>query len=487
MTTGRRMVIAVSNVNVREIMEVAISQNGYKESPAGSNRTKYGEWFGMNAVPWCAEYEAWCGNEASRQFGGGNPIAKSASASAIQDLTVSQKGGKFVMKKTGNVTTKKNALKKVREGDQVDFDFGANDCYRRHTAFAIGVIGDYYITIEGNTSSSDKGSQSNGGMVAIRRRHYTTVCSITRPKYGKYKIPTPTSPFTGVLPKLPKRGYFKLGDRGKKVKKLQKALNWICDYGLKEDGKLGNHTLACIFRFQIDYGLDPDGEFGSHSMNKLTWLVEKYRVNSSVDKIVDEEGKVADTGNEGGSTGISDGEEEPTKEDVKPKKKTKAEKLVAKARECSYAYGTKKSKYAMPDGHPKKEYKQALNRAYPDRSSWGTRPKHGRSCDVFVGVCVRDSGLDANWPRGLDEVMPYVKKHPKKWKTIKNPKREDIRHGDIIYQIYKSGAGHIMIVTNDNRVANAHYVKNTYPIIQSYNTIVKDKDDCKEFYVIRRK
>lgn len=484
MTIGRRTVIAMSNVNVREIMEVAISQNGYKESPAGSNRTKYGEWFGMNGVPWCAEYEAWCGNEASRRFGGGNPIAKSASASAIQDLTVSQKGGKFVMKKTGNVTTKKNALKKVREGDQVDFDFGANDCYRRHTAYAIGVIGDYYITIEGNTSSSDKGSQSNGGMVAIRRRHYTTVCSITRPKYGKYKIPTPTAQFTGVLPKLPKRGYFKLGDKGKKVKKLQKALNWICDYHLAEDGELGNHTLACIFRFQIDYDLIPDGEFGHQCMTKLSWLVEKYRVKEQVEDLPTEDEKDATTGNEGGSTPISDAE---VVED-KPKKKTHAEKIVAKAKECSYAYGTKKEKYAMPTGKPKKEYRQALNRAYPDRSHWGFRPRHGRSCDVFVGTVVRDSGVDPNFPRGLDEVIPYVKKHPKKWELIKNPKRGDIESGDIIYQIYKSGAGHICIKMKAyNRIANAHYVKNTYPIIQAYSNIVKDAKDCRQFYVIRRK
>lgn len=487
MTTGRRMVIAMSNVNVREIMEVAISYNGYKESPPNSNRTIFGEMTGANGQPWCASYEYGCGEIASKRFGGANPIAKSANAAWIQDETVSQHGGKWVMKKTGNVTTKKNALKKVREGDQVDFDFGANDCYRRHTAFAIGVIGDYYITIEGNTSSSDKGSQSNGGMVAIRRRHYTTVCSITRPKYGKYKIPTPTAPFTGVLPKLPKRGYFKLGDKGKKVRKLQKALNWICDYHLAEDGKLGNHTLACIFRFQIDYDLIPDGEFGHQCMTKLSWLVEKFRVNQPVDTNVDEDEKVAVNGNEGGSTGISDGADAPTKEDVKPKKKTKAEKLVAKARECSYAYGTKKSKYAMPDGHPKKEYKQALNRAYPDRSSWGTRPRHGRSCDVLVGVCARDSGYDKNFPRGLDEVMPYVRKHRKMYQIIKNPKREEMKPGDIIYQIYKSGAGHICIFLKYNRVANAHYVKNTYPIIQSYNAIVKDAKDCREFYVIRRK
>lgn len=415
--------------------------------------------------------------------GGDNPVAKSANAAVLQDLTVSQKGGSWIMKKTASNATKLNGQKKAKEGDIIDFDFGANDLFRRHTGLVIGVIGDKYVTIEGNTSSDDRGSQSNGGMVAIRHRSYKDVCSIVRPKFGKYKKHKPTEPFDGVLPKLPKKGWFELGDHGRKVKKLQKALNWITDFHLKEDGKFGNCTLACVFRFQIDYDLIPDGEFGHQCMTKLSWLVEKYRVKEQVEDLPTEDEKDATTGNEWGSTPISEAE---VIED-KPKK-TYAEKIVAKAKECSYAYGTKKEKYAMPTGKPKKEYRQALDRAYPDRRHWGFRPRHGRSCDVFVGTVVRDSGADPNFPRGLDEVIPYVKNHPKKWKLIKNPKHGDIESGDIIYQIYKSGAGHICIKMKAyNRIANAHYVKNTYPIIQAYSNIVKDAKDCRQFYVIRRK
>ena len=478
----------MSNVNVREFMEIAIRQNGYKESPPNSNKTKFGREFGLNGEPWCSIYEWWCGDEASDEFGGGNPIAHNASAAYIQEDTVA-KGGKWIMRKTKSNATKKNGISKVKEGDIVDFDFGANDLYRRHTGLAIGRIGDYYITIEGNTSAEGQGgSQSNGGMVAIRRRKYNEVCSIVRPPFGKYKRYKPTEPFEETLPKLPKRGWFELGDRGRKVKKLQKALNWATNYGMPEDGKFGNFTLACVFRFQIDYGLDPDGEFGRKSMTKLEWLVEKFRVNEPVDTLVDEEEKVDDTGTEQGSTGSSEWDEPQEEHTAELVKLTKAEKLVAKAKECSWAYGTKKAKYAMPTGKPKKEYKVALDEAYPNRDSWGVRPRHGRSCDVFVGVCVRTSGLDEKWPRGLDEVMPYVRKHPKKWKIIKNPKPSEILPGDIIYQIYKSGAGHICIkMKGKNRVANAHYVKNTYPVIQAMSNIVKDAKDCREFYVIRRK
>ena len=473
----------MSNINVREFMEIAIRQNGYKESPPNSNKTKFGREFGMDGVPWCAIYEWAVADEASDRFGGDNPIAKSASAAYIQDETVRKKGGSWIMEKTASNATKLNGLKKAKEGDIIDFDFGANDLYRRHTGLVIGVIGDEYVTIEGNTSSSDRGSQSNGGMVAIRRRSYKEVCSIVRPKFGKYKKHKPTEPFDGILPKLPKKGWFELGDHGRKVKKLQKALNWITDFHLKEDGKFGNCTLACVFRFQIDYDLIPDGEFGHQCMTKLSWLVEKYRVKEQVEDLVDEAEKVAETGDKPPSA-TSD---EVSVTEEKPKKKAYAEKIVAKAKECSWAYGTKKSKYAMPDGKPKKEYRQALNRAYPNRDSWGFRPRHGRSCDVFVGVVARDSGADNGFPRGLDEVIPYVKKHPKKWELLNIHDRKKMKPSDIIYQIYKSGAGHICIYMGGNRVANAHYVKNTYPVIQAYSNIVKDAKDCRQFYVIRRK
>ena len=471
------------NINVREFMEVAIRQNGYKESPPNSNKTKYGAWIGADFQPWCASYEAWCGNEASEKFGGGNPIAKSSNAATIQDLTVSQKGGSWVMKKTKSNTTKQVGISKVKEGDIIDFDFSANDLYRRHTGLCIGVIGDEYVTIEGNTSSDERGSQSNGGMVAIRRRSYKDVCSIVRPKFGKYKKHKPDAPFDGVLPKLPKKGWLELGDHGRKVKKLQKALNWATNYGMPEDGKFGNFTLACVFRFQIDYDLIPDGEFGHQCMTKLTWLVEKYRVKEQVEDLPTDEEKDATTGDEGGSAPISEAElveEEPKKESIR-------DKIVAKAKECCWAYGTKKEKYAMPTGKPKKAYKDALEEAYPDRDSWGVRPRHGRSCDVFIGVIMRIIGADKNFPRGLDEIIPYVKKHPKKWKLMNIHDKDKMKPGDIIYQIYKSGAGHVCIYMGGNRVANAHYVKNTYPVIQAYSNIVKKPSECKQFYVIRRR
>jgi len=51
-------------------LEIAISEIGMQEAPDGSNRTKYGEWYGETAgqnwdgQPWCGMFVSWCFDEA---------------------------------------------------------------------------------------------------------------------------------------------------------------------------------------------------------------------------------------------------------------------------------------------------------------------------------------------------------------------------------------------------------------------------------------
>jgi len=42
-----------------EIIKTAAAESGYKESPAGSNTTKFGEWYGMDHHAWCAMFVSW--------------------------------------------------------------------------------------------------------------------------------------------------------------------------------------------------------------------------------------------------------------------------------------------------------------------------------------------------------------------------------------------------------------------------------------------
>ena len=73
--------------------------------------------------------------------------------------------------------------------------------------------------------------------------------------------------YSGNFPKLPKRGYFKKGDKGKQVKRLQKFLKWY-GYNVKVDGKCGAKTIKTIKKFQKSIGMKADGRFGKKTLAK---------------------------------------------------------------------------------------------------------------------------------------------------------------------------------------------------------------------------
>jgi len=50
--------------------------------------------------------------------------------------------------------------------------------------------------------------------------------------------------YYGTYPTLPSRGYFKIGDRGLMVKRLQAFLNWSVEADLEKDGLFGKNCLA---------------------------------------------------------------------------------------------------------------------------------------------------------------------------------------------------------------------------------------------------
>ncbi|MEE1163523.1 MAG: peptidoglycan-binding domain-containing protein [Lachnospiraceae bacterium] len=432
-----------------QVMRIALQQYAYKETPAGSNRTKFGKAFGMNGVPWCAEFVWYAGEKAPET----NPFAKSASAAYIQDNTVTNKGGHYVLKQTSSNARKKSALSSYRFGDNISFNFSGGSS-RMHTGLIVGVVGSSIYCIEGNTSFSSDGSQSNGGCVALRKRSYTTGVCVVRPNYTPFKWHVPNEPYHGHIPALPKDKTFDYRDKGDAVKVLQKALSWANGYNLKADGVFGSHTFAEVVIFQCSQGLVPDGQFGPASLKALKKLIEKHKGDTNPAPIV------------------------VTTKATKTKK-TKAQKLVERCKKDAWPYGTKKSVYRYPSGRPRKQYKKDLAKVYPNRKNWSTQPSKGASCDVGVGTVVRASGVDPKFPRGLDEQLPYLKKS-KKFKRVKKPKA-----GDIIYQLYKSGGGHISIKVKKGFVYNAHYYGKTYPVIQKYADQVKPRSKCKVSLIFR--
>ncbi len=74
--------------------------------------------------------------------------------------------------------------------------------------------------------------------------------------------------YPGVLPILPKRGYFQNGDKGLQVKRLQEFLNWSNSTKIQIDGIIGNKTVNAIKKFQKKVNLKVDGLFGKKSLEK---------------------------------------------------------------------------------------------------------------------------------------------------------------------------------------------------------------------------
>ena len=54
----------MDRVTFEDVLAIAKAEIGYTETPADSNRTKYGRWFGMNGQPWCMMFIMWCFFEA---------------------------------------------------------------------------------------------------------------------------------------------------------------------------------------------------------------------------------------------------------------------------------------------------------------------------------------------------------------------------------------------------------------------------------------
>lgn len=159
-------------MSLSKVIDVARADLGYTESPANSNMTKYGEWYGVNGVPWCVQALAFWFDQAGERmafFGGG----KTASCSILlrwyreQGLTV--------------------PVEEVQAGDIVLLNFNGKS-EPEHCGLVVephwhqDATLDCVYTIEGNTSDGS-GSQDNGGCVALKRRYPSQIVAVCRPQY----------------------------------------------------------------------------------------------------------------------------------------------------------------------------------------------------------------------------------------------------------------------------------------------------------------
>ena len=146
------------------VLDVAELQLDYVEHPAGSNRTKYGRFIGMDGQPWCLAFTIWCFHKA-----GFNLYRETGSCTAF-------------VNQYRKVSPSQIVTKDYKPGDIVFFDFSGNKRKTEHVGIvkAVSATGKTIITIEGNTGTGDN---TNGGAVMERSRSVQLVTCAVRPKY----------------------------------------------------------------------------------------------------------------------------------------------------------------------------------------------------------------------------------------------------------------------------------------------------------------
>ncbi|GAA1333060.1 hypothetical protein GCM10009592_26430 [Brachybacterium rhamnosum] len=186
------------------------------EHPRGSNLTKYGKWYGVNGVAWCAMFVSWVMAQAGLDVGIYGPRT-----AWVPDYRVwARARGRWSAGKSD-----------VRVGDIVTFRGG------KHVELVIRVSGKRFWTVGGNTSWKGRGgSFADGVFVAENERTNDTVDGTLHPFYG-------------VTDSM--------------VRDAQAVV------GVKVDGDLGPGTIAAVKAWQKANGLTADGIPGADTWQRM--------------------------------------------------------------------------------------------------------------------------------------------------------------------------------------------------------------------------
>lgn len=215
-----------------KVVSIAAGQVGYKEGRNNSN--KFGAAYGMNNVSWCQIFIWWCFKQAGMDW------YKTASCTACYKHYASR-------------SVSRDAL---RKGDIVYFDWDhSGDC--DHVGIVESVGSSRITTIEGNTSSGNSGSQSNGDGVYRRYRTRSQIAKAIRPAYEAETSGGGTCNVTVQE--------VKNGSKGGSVYVLQAFLKSKGYYTGKVDGAAGSLTEKAIKAFQKANGLSQDGIAGTNT------------------------------------------------------------------------------------------------------------------------------------------------------------------------------------------------------------------------------
>lgn len=148
----------------KRVLDIARAELGYTETPAGSNLTKYGKWFGLNGNPWCMMFIQWVFFQA-----GAYELLPAHTGSCGAFMRAAQAQGRWV---TGD----------YQPGDVVIYNFPGNNVKTDHCGIVVTPLTDGIRAIEGNTAVGD---DSNGGEVMERTRPERFILGAYRPDYDE--------------------------------------------------------------------------------------------------------------------------------------------------------------------------------------------------------------------------------------------------------------------------------------------------------------
>ncbi len=215
----------------KTIIDTAAAENGTKESPANSNKTKYGRWYGLDGEKWCAIFVSWVYTNA------GHPMEK---IDRIKGYQSCQSGFNFWKSKS-------RLTKNPQPGDVVLFDW-TGDGHCDHTGIFVKWLDAAKTTFnswEGNTA---QGNDSDGGQVMLRERKVTLVKAFA----------VPLALDSAPLAKPSNNDELKRGDAGTSVTTLQKLL-FDLGFSITVDGVFGPGTESIVKEFQQKHFMEATG------------------------------------------------------------------------------------------------------------------------------------------------------------------------------------------------------------------------------------